>query len=138
MSLSSLSVIELSKKLKKGEIKSEELVKSYIEQINKKDKQIEAWEFFEPDLAISQAKKLDTDRQAGKVQGDLHGIPVGIKDIFDTEDMPTLDGSEAHKKTPSLSDCTVVSKLKQAGAIIMGKTVPLIMELSRFSSTSYE
>ena len=45
MSLSSLSVIELSKKLKKGEIKSEELVKSYIEQINDKDKQIEAWEF---------------------------------------------------------------------------------------------
>ena len=62
MSLSSLSVVELSKKLKKGEIKSEELVKSYIEQINKKDNQIEAWEFFEPDLAISQAKKLDADR----------------------------------------------------------------------------
>ncbi len=101
MSLYSLSVVELSKKLKKGEIKSEELVKSYIEQINKKDKQIEAWEFFEPDLAINQAKKLDADRQAGKVQGDLHGIPVGIKDIFDTEDMPTLDGSEAHKKNPS-------------------------------------
>ena len=38
--------------------------------------------------------------------GDLHGIPVGIKDIFDTEDMPTLDGSEAHKKNPSLNDCT--------------------------------
>ena len=53
----------------------------------------------------------------------IYGIPVGIKDIFDTEDMPTLDGSEAHKKNPSLSDCTVVSKLKQAGAIIMGKTV---------------
>jgi len=123
MSLSSLSVIELSNKLKKGEIKSEELVKSYIEQINKKDNKIEAWEFFDEELAINQAKKLDKDRQAGKVQGDLHGIPVGIKDIFDTEDMPTLDGSEAHKKNPSLSDCTVVSKLKQAGAIIMGKTV---------------
>jgi len=123
MSLSSLSVIELSNKLKKGEIKSEELVKSYIEQINKKDKQIEAWEFFEPDLAISQAKKLDADRQAGKVQGDLHGIPVGIKDIFDTEDMPTFDGREIHKKNPTWNDCTVVSKLKQAGAVIMGKTV---------------
>ena len=123
MSLSSLSAIELSNKLKKGEISSEELVKNYIEQIKNKDKEVEAWEFFDEELAISQAKKLDADRQAGKVQGDLHGIPVGIKDIFDTEDMPTLDGSEAHKKNPSLSDCTVVSKLKQAGAIIMGKTV---------------
>jgi len=71
---------------------------------------------------LSQAKKLDSLHQSGK-HGDLHGIPVGIKDIFDTEDMPTTDGTEIHKKNPSLSDCTVVSKLKQAGAIIMGKTV---------------
>ena len=55
--------------------------------------------------------------------GDLHGVPVGIKDIFDTTDMPTTDGTEIHKKNPSLNDCTVVSKLKQAGAVIMGKTV---------------
>ena len=123
MSLSNLTALDLVTKIKKGEISSEELVKNYIDQIKTKDKEVEAWEFFDEELAISQAKKLDTDRQAGKVQGDLHGIPVGIKDIFDTEDMPTRDGSEAHKKNPSLNDCTVVSKLKQAGAIIMGKTV---------------
>ena len=121
MSSPKLSAVEMVQSLKKGEITSEELVKSYIEQINKKDNQIEAWKFFEPDLAISQAKKLDADRQAGKVQGDLHGIPVGIKDIFDTENMPTTDGTEIHKENPSWNDCTVVSKLKQAGAIIMGK-----------------
>ncbi len=123
MSLLNLTALDLVTKMKKGEISSEKLVKNYIDQIKTKDKEVEAWEFFDEELAINQAKKLDKDRQAGKVQGDLHGIPVGIKDIFDTEDMPTLDGSEAHKKNPSLSDCTVVSKLKQAGAIIMGKTV---------------
>jgi Asp-tRNA(Asn)/Glu-tRNA(Gln) amidotransferase A subunit family amidase len=123
MSLLNLTALDLVTKMKKGEISSEKLVKNYIDQIKTKDKEVEAWEFFDEELAISQAKKLDVDRQAGKVQGDLHGIPVGIKDIFDTEDMPTLDGSEAHKKNPSLSDCTVVSKLKQAGAVIMGKTV---------------
>ena len=123
MSLLNLTALDLVTKMKKGEISSEKLVKNYIDQIKTKDKEVEAWEFFDEDLAISQAKKLDADRQAGKVQGDLHGIPVGIKDIFDTEDMPTLDGSEAHKKNPSLSDCTVVSKLKQSGAVIMGKTV---------------
>ena len=123
MSLLNLTALDLVTKMKKGEISSEKLVKNYIDQIKTKDKEVEAWEFFDEELAISQAKKLDVDRQAGKVQGDLHGVPVGIKDIFDTEDMPTLDGSEAHKKNPSLSDCTVVSKLKQAGAIIMGKTV---------------
>ena len=123
MSLINSTAVELAKRIKKGEISSEELVKNYIEQIKKKDKEIEAWEFFDPDLALTQAKKLDESHQNGNVHGPLHGIPVGIKDIFDTEDMPTLDGSEAHKKNPSLDDCTAVSKLKQAGAIIMGKTV---------------
>ena len=122
MSSLKTSVIEMVQSLKKGEITSEELVKSYIEQIKKKEKDIGAWEFFDPELAIAQAKKSDELHQSGK-HGDLHGIPIGIKDIFDTEDMPTTDGTEIHKKNLSLNDCTVVSKLKQAGAIIMGKTV---------------
>ena len=122
MSSLKLSAVEMVQSLKKGEITSEELVKSYIEQIKKKEKDVEAWEFFDGEFVLSQAKKLDSLHQSGK-HGDLHGIPVGIKDIFDTEDMPTTDGTEIHKKNPSLSDCTVVSKLKQAGAIIMGKTV---------------
>ena len=117
-----LSAVEMVQSLKKGEITSEELVKSYIEQIKKKEKEVEAWEFFDQELVLKQAKKLDELHQSGK-HGDLHGIPVGIKDIFDTEDMPTTDGTEIHKKNPSWNDCTVVSKLKQAGAIIMGKTV---------------
>jgi len=122
MSSPKLSAVEMVQSIKKGEITSEELVKSYIEQIKKKEKDVEAWEFFDEEFVLSQAKKLDSLHQSGK-HGDLHGIPVGIKDIFDTEDMPTTDGTEIHKKNPSLSDCTVVSKLKQAGAIIMGKTV---------------
>jgi Asp-tRNA(Asn)/Glu-tRNA(Gln) amidotransferase A subunit family amidase len=122
MSSHKLSAVEMVQSLKKGEITSEELVKSYIEQIKKKEKEVEAWEFFDQELALAQAKKLDALHQSGK-HGDLHGIPVGIKDIFDTADMPTTDGTEIHKKNPSWNDCTVVSKLKQAGAVIMGKTV---------------
>ena len=122
MSSLKLSAVEMVQSLKKGEITSEELVKSYIEQIKKKEKEVEAWEFFDQELVLNQAKKRDELHQSGK-HGDLHGIPVGIKDIFDTEDMPTTDGTEIHKENPSWNDCTVVSKLKQAGAIIMGKTV---------------
>ena len=122
MSSLKTSVVEMVKSIKKGEISSEELVKKYIEQIKKKEKDIEAFQFFDEELAIAQAKKLDALHQAGQ-HGDLHGIPVGVKDIFDTTDMPTEDGTEIHKNNPSLNDCTVVSKLKQAGAIIMGKTV---------------
>ena len=122
MSSLKTSAVEMVESIKKGEITSEELVKNYIEQIKKKEKDVEAWEFFDEEFVLSQAKKLDSLHQSGK-HGDLHGVPVGIKDIFDTEDMPTTDGTEIHKKNPSLNDCTVVSKLKQAGAIIMGKTV---------------
>ena len=116
------SVVELVQSIKKGEISSEELVKSYIDQIKKKEKDIKAFQFFDEELALAQAKKSDALHQSGQ-HGDLHGIPVGVKDIFDTVDMPTQDGTEIHKNNPSLNDCTVVSKLKQAGAIIMGKTV---------------
>ena len=123
MPLSNLTAVNIVQSLKKGEFTCEELVKNYIDHINKYEKNIEAWEFFDETLILKQAKKLDQDHQSGKVHGDLHGVPVGIKDIFDTENMPTSDGTEIHKENPSWNDCTVVSKLKQAGAIIMGKTV---------------
>jgi len=116
------SAVEMVKAIKNGEISSEELVKIYIKQIKKKEKDVQAFQFFDEELVIAQAKKLDTLHQANQ-HGDLHGIPVGVKDIFDTVDMPTEDGTDIHKNNPSLNDCTVVSKLKQAGAIIMGKTV---------------
>ena len=123
MPLSNLTAVNIVQSLKKGEFTCEELVTNYIDHINKYEKNVEAWEFFDETLILKQAKKLDQDHQLGKVQGDLHGVPVGIKDIFDTGDMPTTDGTEIHKENPSWNDCTVVSKLKQAGAIIMGKTV---------------
>ena len=123
MPVSNLTAVNIVQSLKKGEFTCEELVTNYIEHINKFEKNVEAWEFFDETLILKQAKKLDQDHQLGKVHGDLHGVPVGIKDIFDTGDMPTTDGTEAHKENLSWNDCTVVSKLKQAGAIIMGKTV---------------
>ena len=123
MPLSNLTAVNIVQSLKKGELTCEELVTNYIDHINKYEKNVEAWEFFDETLILKQAKKLDQDHQSGKVHGDLHGVPVGIKDIFDTENMPTSDGTEIHKENPSWNDCTVVSKLKQAGAIIMGKTV---------------
>ena len=131
MPLSNLTAVNIVQSLKKGEFTCEELVTNYIDHINKYEKNVEAWEFFDETLILKQAKKLDQDHQLGKVHGDLHGVPVGIKDIFDTGDMPTTDGTEVHKEHLSWNDCTVVSKLKQAGAIIMGKTVT--SELAYFS-----
>ena len=75
-----ISAVEMVKAIKKGEISSEDIVKSYIEQIKKKEKDVEAFQFFDEELAISQAKQSDALHLAGQ-PGDLHGIPVGVKDI---------------------------------------------------------
>jgi Asp-tRNA(Asn)/Glu-tRNA(Gln) amidotransferase A subunit family amidase len=87
------------------------------------DAQVQAWAFLDPDYALAQARAADELRLSGQPIGPLHGVPVGIKDIFDTADMPTENGSVLHAgRTPS-RDASVVTKLRAAGAIIMGKTV---------------
>jgi len=79
--------------------------------------------FLDPDLALAQARAADDRRAKGRAMGPLHGVPVGIKDIYDTADMPTCYGSPIYAERAPDVDCTVVSKLKEAGAVIMGKTV---------------
>jgi Asp-tRNA(Asn)/Glu-tRNA(Gln) amidotransferase A subunit family amidase len=87
------------------------------------DGQVQAWAFLDPDHALAQARAADELRLSGRPTGPLHGVPVGIKDIIDTGDMPTENGSVLHAgRTPS-RDATVVAWLRGAGAVIMGKTV---------------
>jgi Asp-tRNA(Asn)/Glu-tRNA(Gln) amidotransferase A subunit family amidase len=85
--------------------------------------QVGAWSFIDPDHALQQAKDADSALKAGQALGSLHGIPVGIKDIIDTKDMPTEDGTVLHKGRRPQHDATVVARLREAGAVIMGKTV---------------
>ena len=77
----------------------------------------------------AQAQALDEARANGRPLGPLHGVPVGVKDIFDTSDMPTEDGTVLHKDRQPARDSTVVALLRQAGAVIMGKTVTTEMAL---------
>ncbi|MEU7801824.1 amidase [Micromonospora arborensis] len=74
------------------------------------------------DHALDEAAKLDTERRKGKVRGPLHGIPILVKDNYDTHDMPTTNGSEALAGTRPPDDATQVAKLRAAGAIIIAKT----------------
>ncbi|HEY7555070.1 MAG TPA: amidase [Candidatus Binatia bacterium] len=94
-----------------------------LARIREVDTQVQAWAFLDPDYALAQARAADELRLSGRPFGPLHGVPVGIKDIFDTADMPTEYGSVLHAgRTPS-RDATAVSLMRAAGAIIMGKTV---------------
>ena len=123
MSLSDLSATQAGEKISKGEITSEELVQACLERVEQVDGAIEAWSYLNPDYALDQARKLDIIRQDGGPIGPLHGIPAGIKDIIDTAHIPTELGTPIHAGRVPFKDAWVVSRLRQAGAVIMGKTV---------------
>ena len=121
--MNKLSATEAIQKIRDGEITSEELVQACLDQIDQVDGDIEAWAHLLPDYALEQARARDAERQAGEALGPLHGIPVGVKDIFDTQDLPTENGTVLNAGRQPMEDCKVVSLLKEAGAVIMGKTV---------------
>jgi len=123
MTMIELSATEAIGKIRGGEITSEELVQACLERIEQADGEIEAWAHLEPDYALDQARRLDSQRQAGGPVGPLHGIPVGVKDILDTESLPTENGTVLDSGRQPLKNCRVVSLLEEAGAVIMGKTV---------------
>ena len=119
----SLSANELVSKLKSGDISSVELCKAYIKRIEKFDKEVQAWAFLDKKVLLEKAEEADEYRKSGKPLGALHGLPVAVKDIIGTYDMPTECGTVFRKKMSSSQDSEIVNLLKNAGAIIMGKTV---------------
>ncbi|MBR8536817.1 amidase [Carboxylicivirga sediminis] len=135
--LSDISVVELQEKMKSGELTSEDIVQLYlnrIEQIDKKGPGINAVVEINPD-AIDIARSLDEERSLGNLRGPLHGIPVLIKENIDTGDqMITSAGSLALNNHRAKKDAFIVSKLRQAGAVILGKTN--LSEWANFRSTN--
>ena len=109
--------------LRDGAVSALDVTESCLTRIAEVDGNIEAWSFLDPDHARAQARALDEARANGRSLGPLHGIPVGVKDIFDTDDMPTEDGTVLHAGRQPMHDCKAVSLLRQAGCVIMGKTV---------------
>ena len=123
MNLLELSASDAAAAIRDGKTTSTELVEAYIRQIEANEENIGAWEHFDAEHARAQAKEADQLRKSGAATGPLHGLPIGVKDIFDTKDMLTEDGTPLHKGRTPAYDASCVALLRQAGAIIMGKTV---------------
>ena len=123
MTMIELSATEASGKIHNGEITSEELVQACLDRIEEFEPTIGAWAHLDPDYALDQAKRADEYHAQGLPTGPLNGVPVGIKDIIDTADFPTENGTVLHSGRKPSEDATLVSRLRQAGAVIMGKTV---------------
>jgi Asp-tRNA(Asn)/Glu-tRNA(Gln) amidotransferase A subunit family amidase len=121
--LISIPANELVVKLKSGEVSCLDLCNAYLERIKKYEKDVKAWAYIDKKTILEKAKEKDEYRKSGKPLGPLHGLPIGVKDIIGTEDMPTECGTVLRKGMPESSDAEVVNLLKISGAIIMGKTV---------------
>ena len=118
----SLKVEELAGKIKDSQITSVELCKIYIDRINKFEKDVKAWAHFDKKLLLEKAAEADEHRNLGKPLGPLHGIPVAVKDIVGTLDMPTECGTSIRKGKSYSQNAEIVDLLISAGAIVMGKT----------------
>jgi Asp-tRNA(Asn)/Glu-tRNA(Gln) amidotransferase A subunit family amidase len=105
-----------------GEITSEALVRACLDRIEARDEAVGAW-IWRPEQALERAREADRVLASGNGVGPLHGVPVGIKDIIETRDMPTQNGFAGHEGRHTHRDAFCVSQLRDAGAVILGKTV---------------
>src|SRR5258706_2227621 len=118
-----LSAREAAQRIRDGVLTSEELVQGCLERIRALEPKVQAWTFLDEEHALSQARAADERKRSGEPIGPLHGVPVGLKDIIDTADMPTENGTVLHKWRAPRHDAAVVAMLRAAGAAILGKTV---------------
>ena len=95
------------------------MARACLERIGERESTVGAWIHLDPDAVLAQARELD----AGAVRGPLHGLPLGVKDIIDTIDMPTAYGSGVYAGNRPAVDAAVVALARAAGALILGKTV---------------
>ncbi len=118
----SLKVEEIASKIKDAQLTSVEVCEKYIERINKFEKDVKAWAHFDKKLLLEKASEADEYRRSGKPTGPLHGIPVAVKDIVGTVDMPTECGTVIRKGKSYSQNAEIIDLLLAAGAIVMGKT----------------
>lgn len=117
--LNELSASEVARGVAAGRFTAEAVMRACLDRIETRDKQVKAWAFVDPDLALQQARAIDKSTD----KGPLAGVPLGIKDIIDTFDMPTDMGSPIYRNNRTFADASSVALARRAGAVILGKTI---------------
>lgn len=117
--MKTLTYAALRDGLARGRFSCEELARGYLDRIAEREAVIRAWAFIDPALVIERARELDRTRD----RGPLHGLPIAVKDVIDTYDMPTQMGSPIYAGYRPAADAACVAQARAAGALIVGKTV---------------
>jgi Asp-tRNA(Asn)/Glu-tRNA(Gln) amidotransferase A subunit family amidase len=121
--MSLLTIAATRTALAQGQLRPTKLVRGLLDRIGRDDGRLRAWALVDAAGALAQAATIEAAIAAGEALGPLVGIPIGIKDIFDVEGLPTRAGSPLTSAEPAAADAPVVARLRRAGAIILGKTV---------------
>ena len=119
IALNELDASAAAQQLQRREISAERLVRACLERIGAREPAVQAWTHIAADAALARARELDS----GPIRGLLHGLPIGVKDLFDTADMPTSYGSPIYARHQPAADAAAVALCREAGAIVLGKTV---------------
>lgn len=120
--LARLTATEALARLRAGSLRAEELVLGCLRRIGQRDGAVRAWVTLQPELALAQARAADARHAQGLPLGPLHGLPVGVKDVIATADLPTQHNSPLRQGERPGVDAACVSLLRQAGAVVLGKT----------------
>ena len=114
---------DAARAIREGAVSAEQLAEACLARIGEAEPQVQAWQYVDREHVLAQARARDQDRKEGRPCGPLHGVPIGVKDIIDTADMPTEDGTVLHAGRMPDRDAAVVAMLRAAGAVVLGKTV---------------
>lgn len=109
--------------LRHGRLSCIELLDRCLARIDRLEPRVQAWVFVDRDRARGDAERLDDELKKAHWRGPLHGIPIAVKDVFDVFDWSTGAGSKLWSQSVARRDATIVERLRQAGAVLMGKTV---------------
>jgi amidase len=119
--LCNLELLEVSRQIRKRKISSLEVTRAMLERIGRLDGKLKSYATLTPELALEAAEQADREIGRGRNRGPLHGVPIALKDLFHTQGIATAAGMPLHKNFVPERDATVARKLKEAGAVLLGK-----------------
>jgi len=114
-------LVEIGQRIRKRELSPAEATQAQLDRIARLDGQLKSYAYVMASSALEQAHAAEKEIAAGKVRGPLHGVPIAVKDLCWTKDAPTAAGMTIYRDYRPSEDATVVSRLKEAGAVILGK-----------------
>jgi Asp-tRNA(Asn)/Glu-tRNA(Gln) amidotransferase A subunit family amidase len=115
----SLSVRDAAREITAKRLSAVDYVAAYLDRIAAREAEVGAWQFFDRDAVMAEARRRDNEPP----RGPLHGVPIGVKDLIDTADMPTTYGSSIYRNHHPATDAACVALARAAGAVVLGKTV---------------